>query len=79
MIEMSMTHAARARHGDQWIDAHHNDLRPRPHPTGDGETQAMMVNGTIYYFNGTREDPESGEQWHPNVDNLPAMGFRIEH
>ena len=73
---MSMTHAARARHGDQWIDAHHNDLRPRPHgENGD----AVMINGTIWYHNGTREDPETGQQWHANADNLPAMGFRIEN
>jgi len=47
-IEMHMTNAARARHGDQFIDRNHDDLKPYII-----DENSIEVNGTRIFNNGT--------------------------
>ena len=72
-IELHMTNAARFRHGDQYVDEYHDDLKIYIHGP-----DSVRVNGTIYYNNGTIEDAH-GNKIHANEHNLPRNGFRVEN
>ena len=76
---MHMTNAARRRHGDPFIDRHHDDVKPRL-----VDEDSIMVNGTRIFRNGTRHRPdgvithENGTVVHPNGTHIHPNGTRIE-